>query len=159
MIMLGVVEVAFLLLIAAGGLSYYLITLHNWGGYYFAGILLGGGVTLWWARGHAYQYVEYWERSCARWMLIILGSPPKKKSLESPLASQYYSSSMPRVWPLIGAVSGTLVFLRISFIDIQFTLLAVVFTITWMAGVALLRRYFEHRYTKIDDWPSFKTRL
>jgi hypothetical protein len=159
MIMLGVIELAFLLLIIAGGLSYYLITLHNWGAYYFAGMLLGGGVTLWWARGTAYQYVEYWERTCARWMLIILGAPPEKKSLQSPLGSQYYSSSMPRVWPIVGAGSGSLLFLRMSFIDVQFVMLAIVFTATWAIGVSSLRSYFVHRYTKIGDWTDFKTKL
>jgi hypothetical protein len=92
-------------------------------------------------------------------MLIILGAPPEKKSLASPLGSQYYSSSMPRVWPVVGAISGSLVFLERSFIDIQFAMLTGVFTLSWLIGLASLRSYFRHRYTKIDNWAEFKSKL
>jgi hypothetical protein len=66
---------------------------------------------------------------------------------------------MPRVWPIVGAGSGSLLFLRMSFIDVQFVMLAIVFTITWAIGVSSLRSYFGHRYTKIGDWTDFKTKL
>ena len=132
-------------------------SLHHWLASSLSGSLMGCALMLWWARGNAYQYIEYWSRTCPRWMLIILGPPPLEGSLDFGILKRYYYSSLPTSLPLVGGIGMTitLMFLAI-FGDNLYIGFAVMFTITWVAGIILFKQYFKrHKLTQIKDWSKF----
>jgi hypothetical protein len=147
-----------LLLIVASGLAFWgLVSIHHWLAYSSAGCLLGCAVALGWARGNAYQSVEYWNCNYPHWLLIIIGPPPIEDSFGLGIPKQYYYSSLPTVLPLVGGTTMTitLTFLAIfgSSLYIGF---AVMFTVAWITGIVIFKRYFgRHKYTKIKDWSKF----
>jgi len=90
-------------------------------------------------------------------MLIILGPPPLEGSLDFGILKRYYYSSLPTSLPLVGGIGMTitLMFLAI-FGDNLYIGFAVMFTITWVAGIILFKQYFKrHKLTQIKDWSKF----
>lgn len=154
---MGVWRIFPLILMVAYGLAFWgLVSIHHWLAFAGAGCLSGCAVALGWAMGKTCQYVEYWNHTCPRWMLIIFGYQPIDRSFDLGIPKQYYYSRLATAL-LVGGITMTitLMFLAI-FGDDLYVGFAIMFTITWIAGIALFKRYFKrHKFTVIKDWSKF----
>lgn len=155
---MGVWRIFPLILYVAAGLAFWgLVSIHHWLAYAASGCILGCGIALLWTRGTAYQYTEFWNCTYPRRMLIIIGAPPIGDSFSFVTPKWYYNGNLPTARPLLGGVIGTIVFTVLAITtDKLFIGFAIMFTITWIAGILLSKRYFEkHKFTTVKDWSKY----
>ena len=158
---MGVRRIFPLILMIAAGLAFWgLISIHHWLSYSAAGLLWSLSIVWGEVLMSAVQQIEYWNRSYPRWLTMIIGFPPSKEyiGVVSPIwwDKFIYTHPIRKAGPLIGGIIGTIVFTWLAIVDYKLYIgFAVMFTITWIPSIILVKRYFKHRYHRVTDWSNF----
>lgn len=140
------------------GLTYFTLGgVDFWLAHVFLGMIWGICIAFIWMMGSAMHTVEYWSRTCPRWIYILFGHPGHGGKKIA--ANIRYMKSLSKITRPLAVMIAVIVLLTFISHDVEIDIRlieTITYVITWLLSVYLSERYFRRRYTRVKDWSKFK---